>query len=73
MSKFNPTNTSIVYRSKNRCVVLQKSTIYYSLSNRDSNVEVMCESGYSPYGEECGEGSAHSTLYIRTNTLDEGN
>ena len=74
ISKFNPTNTSIVSTSKNGCVVLQKLTIYYSLSNKDSNVEVMCESGYSPYGkEECGEGSAHSTLYIRTNTFDEGN
>ena len=73
MSKLNPTNTSIVSTSKNGCVVLQKSTIYYSLSNRDSNVEIMCESGYSPYGGECGKGSAHSTLYIRTDTLDEGN
>lgn len=74
ISKFNPTNTIIVSTSKNGCVVLQKSTIYYSLSNKDSNVEVMCESGYSPYGEEeCGEGSAHSTLYLRTNTFDEGN
>ena len=67
-----PPQTSTVSTSRNGCVVLQKSTINFSLSNRDSDVEIMCESGYSIANKECGEGSAHSTLYIRTDTLDEG-
>ncbi|XP_078320150.1 uncharacterized protein LOC144621225 [Crassostrea virginica] len=67
-----PPQTSTVSTSRNGCVVLQKSTINYSLPSRDSDVEIMCESGYSIANKECGEGSAHSTLYIRTDTLDEG-
>ena len=53
-------------------MALQNSTIKYVLSHSDSDVEIMCESGYLASSEECGNGSAHSMLYIPSITPNKG-
>lgn len=55
MSLQEPPLTEIFSRSKNGCVVVQKSVIFYHVSQYDTLLDIMCESGYSDYGNECGE------------------
>lgn len=56
MSLQEPPLTEISLKSKNGCVVVQKSVIFYHVSPYDTLLDIMCESGYSDYGSECGGG-----------------
>lgn len=56
MSLQEPPLTEISSKSKNGCVVVQKSVIFYHVSPYDTLLDIMCESGYSDYGSECGGG-----------------
>uniref|UniRef100_K1PT93 Uncharacterized protein n=1 Tax=Magallana gigas TaxID=29159 RepID=K1PT93_MAGGI len=47
LSLQHPPLTSIVSRSKDGCSVVQKSVIFYHILQNDTDVDLMCESGYS--------------------------
>lgn len=55
MSLQDRSQTVITSRSKDGCRVVQKSAIFYHVSQNDTLLDIMCESGYPDYGYECGE------------------
>lgn len=65
-----PPQTRKLSSSRDRCMVLQESTINYSLSNRHSDIDIMCESGNLTFNDECRKRSAQSGLYIRMKTMN---
>ncbi|XP_062585770.1 uncharacterized protein LOC134247412 isoform X2 [Saccostrea cucullata] len=67
----DPPITSVVSSSRDGCINVQESTIFYHIMKSDAYLEIMCESGYDKYTRECGKGSANSTLFINTKTLIE--
>lgn len=63
LSLQNPPLTSIVSKSKDGCSVVQKSVIFYHILQNDTDVDLMCESGYS---STCGKSGINLTLSIPT-------
>uniref|UniRef100_A0A8W8M8G0 Ig-like domain-containing protein n=1 Tax=Magallana gigas TaxID=29159 RepID=A0A8W8M8G0_MAGGI len=63
LSLQHPPLTSIVSRSKDGCSVVQKSVIFYHILQNDTDVDLMCESGYSG---TCGKSGINLTISIPT-------
>lgn len=63
----NP-QTQIVSQREDGCTFIQKSEIFYYITNDDTDLEIMCEMGYSKYSKICGNGRFNSTLRIFTDT-----
>lgn len=64
--------TSLVSRSEDGCVLTQESKIFYHIERNDTDLEIMCESGYKTYRKECGIEGANATLYINTDMATGG-
>ncbi|XP_062585773.1 uncharacterized protein LOC134247413 isoform X2 [Saccostrea cucullata] len=64
-------NTVVVSSSKDGCINVQQSEIFYHILQSDEYLEIMCESGYNRYTSECGRGKANSTIFIKTKTSTE--
>lgn len=58
-----PPRTNVVKRSKDGCTVVQKSVLFYHVSQNDTALEIMCESGW---GYACGINGINATLNIPT-------
>ncbi|XP_062569641.1 uncharacterized protein LOC134231680 [Saccostrea cucullata] len=67
----DPPNIVPVSSSKDGCINVQQSEIFYHILQSDAYLEIMCESGYNEYTSECGKGSANSTIFINTKTSTE--
>ncbi|XP_056008116.1 uncharacterized protein LOC125665213 isoform X2 [Ostrea edulis] len=65
--------TSLVSRSEDGCVLTQESKIFYHIERNDTDLEIMCESGYKTYRKECGIEGANATLYINTDMATGAN
>jgi hypothetical protein len=61
--------TTLISRSKNGCKITQESKVFYHIERHDTDLEIMCESGYNKYRRECGIGSVNATLYINTDVV----
>lgn len=61
----NP-QTQIVSQSEDGCTFLQKSEIFYHITDEDNDPEIMCELGYNESSKICGKGRFNSTLQIPT-------
>uniref|UniRef100_A0A8W8MBX3 Ig-like domain-containing protein n=1 Tax=Magallana gigas TaxID=29159 RepID=A0A8W8MBX3_MAGGI len=59
----DPPRTNVEKSSTDGCTVVQKSVLFYRVSQNDTAVEVMCESGY---GYSCGREGINATISIRT-------
>lgn len=59
----DPPRASLFERSKDGCRVVQKSVIFYRISENDTNLEFMCESRYGPV---CGAQGINLTLSVPT-------
>nr|XP_022310212.1 uncharacterized protein LOC111115677 isoform X2 [Crassostrea virginica] len=59
----HPTS-SIVHRSKDGCTLTENSVIFYHITNRDTDLEIMCESGSHSY--YCGFSGLNSSISIPT-------
>lgn len=57
-------------KSKDGCTVVQKSVLFYHISQNDTVLEVICESGY---GHACGINGINATLSIQTTDTQPGN
>lgn len=57
-------------RSKDGCTVVQNSVLFYHISQNDSVLEAMCESGW---GYACGINGINETLRIPTTDTQPGN
>lgn len=66
----NP-QTQTVSQSEDGCTFLQKSEIFYHITDEDNDPEIMCELGYNEKSKICGKGRFNSTLQIPT-TLKGG-
>lgn len=66
----DPPRTNVVKRSKDGCTVVQNSVLFYHISQNDSALEVMCESGW---GYACGINGINATLRIPTTDTQPGN
>lgn len=62
----NP-QTQIVSQREDDCTFVQKSEIFYHITDDDNDPEFMCELGYNAYSKICGKGRFNSTLRIPTN------
>lgn len=62
----NP-QTQIVSQREDDCTFVQKSEIFYHITDDDNDPEFMCELGYNAYRKICGKGRFNSTLRIPTN------
>lgn len=62
----NP-QTQIVSQREHDCTFVQKSEIFYHITDDDNDPEFMCELGYNAYRKICGKGRFNSTLRIPTN------
>ncbi|XP_062599989.1 uncharacterized protein LOC134261569 isoform X2 [Saccostrea cucullata] len=63
--------TAVVSSSKDGCMPIQQSEIFYHIMQSDAYLEIMCESGYNKYTSECGKGTANSTIFLNTKTSTE--
>lgn len=59
----DPPRTNVVKRSIDGCTVVQNSVLFYHISQNDTALEVMCESGW---GYVCGINGINATLSIPT-------
>eukprot|EP00105_Crassostrea_gigas_P030012 XP_011452166.2 PREDICTED: uncharacterized protein LOC105345649 isoform X2 [Crassostrea gigas] len=59
----DPPLTDVVERSKDGCTVVQNSFLFYHVSQNDTALEIMCESGW---GYACGIHGINATLNIPT-------
>lgn len=57
-------------KSTDGCTVVQKSVLFYRVSQNDTALEIMCESGY---GHACGIKGVNATLSIPTINTQPGN
>lgn len=71
MALQDPPFTTTLSKSKDGCIIMQKSMTYYSVLG-SSYDQIMCESGYRDSSTICGNGSAYSILQIQTSDLEEG-
>lgn len=71
MALQDPPFTTTLSKSKDGCIIMQRSMTYYSVLG-SSNDQIMCESGYLQSSTICGNGSASSPLQIQTSDLEEG-
>lgn len=71
MALQDPPFTTTLSKSKDGCIIVQRSMTYYSVLG-SSDDQIMCESGYLESNTICGNGSAYSTLQIPTSDLEEG-
>lgn len=71
MALQDPPFTTTLSKSKDGCIIIQRSMTYYSVLG-SSDDQIMCESGYLQSSTICGNGSAYSTLQIPTSDLEEG-
>lgn len=62
----NP-QTQIVSQREDDCTFVQKSEIFYHITDDDNDPEFMCELGYNANSKICGKGRFNSTLQIPTN------
>lgn len=60
----------MVKRSKDGCTVVQNSVLFYHISQNDTALEVMCESGWD---SACGINGINATLRIPTTDTKPGN
>lgn len=56
----------IVSQSKDGCIFVQKSEIFYHITDEDNELEIMCELEYNEISKICGKGRFNSTLRIAT-------
>lgn len=70
MALQDPPFTTTLSKSKDGCIIMQRSMTYYSVLD-SSNDQIMCESGYLESNTICGNGSAYSTLQIPTSDLEQ--
>ncbi|XP_065929496.1 uncharacterized protein [Magallana gigas] len=68
LSLQHPPLTSIVSRIKDGCSVVQKSVIFYHILKNDTDLDLMCESGY---GGTCGKSGINYTISIPTANTNE--
>lgn len=71
MALQDPPFTTTLSKSKDGCIIIQRSMTYYSVLGSNDD-QIMCESGYLESNTICGNGSAYSTLKIQTSDLEEG-
>lgn len=57
-------------RSNDGCKIVQKSVIFHYISRRDTEVEIMCESGYD--ARMCGKSGINLTISIPTASTNNG-
>lgn len=72
MSLQDRSQTVITSRSKDGCRVVQKSAIFYHVSQNDTLLDIMCESGYPDYGYECGERGINLKFRIPITLIERG-
>lgn len=72
MSLQDRSQTVITSRSKDGCRVVQKSAIFYHVSQNDTLLDIMCESGYPDYGYECGERGINLQIRIPITLIERG-
>lgn len=72
MSLQDRSQTVITSRSKDGCRVIQKSVIFYHVSQNDTLLDIMCESGYPDYGYECGERGINLQIRIPITLIERG-
>lgn len=72
MSLQDRSQTVITSRSKDGCRVIQKSAIFYHVSQNDTLLDIMCESGYPDYGYECGERGINLQIRIPITLIERG-
>lgn len=70
MALQDPPFTATLSKSKDGCIIMQRSMTYYSVLG-SSDDQIMCESGYLESNTICGKGSAYSTLQIQTSDLEQ--
>lgn len=70
MALQDPPFTTTLSKSKDGCIIMQRSMTYYSVLG-SSDDQIMCESGYLQSNTICGNGSAYSTLQIPTSDLEQ--
>lgn len=58
--------TQIVSQSKDGCTFVQKSEIFYHITDEDNELEIMCELGYNENSKICDKGRFNTTLRIAT-------
>ncbi|XP_065928832.1 uncharacterized protein [Magallana gigas] len=63
--------TQIVSQSKDGCTFVQKSEIFYHITDEDNELEIMCELGYNENSKICDKGRFNSTLRIATELNDD--
>lgn len=68
----DPSHTEIKSRSKDGCSVVQKSVIFYRVSQNDTLLDIMCESGYSNNDNECGESGINLQFRIPISPIETG-
>ncbi|XP_065929165.1 uncharacterized protein [Magallana gigas] len=59
----DPPRTNVVERSKDGCTVVQNSVLFYHVTQNNTDLEIMCESGW---GSACGIEGINATLSIPT-------
>lgn len=72
MSLQDRSQTVITSRSKDGCRFVQKSAIFYHVSQNDTLLDIMCESGYPDYGYECGERGINLQIRIPITLIERG-
>lgn len=63
--------TQIVSQSKDGCTFVQKSEIFYHITDEDNELEIMCELGYNENSKICDKGRFNTTLRIATELNDD--
>lgn len=66
----DPPRTDVVKRSIDGCTVMQSSVLFYRVSQNDTALEIMCESGW---GYPCGAKGISAKLSIPTTDTQPGN
>ncbi|XP_065928833.1 uncharacterized protein [Magallana gigas] len=64
--------TQIVSQREDGCTYVQKSEIFYHITEEDNDLDIMCELEYIKNSKICGKGRFNSTLRISTHLKGDG-
>nr|XP_034308564.1 uncharacterized protein LOC117683474 [Crassostrea gigas] len=64
--------THIISQREDGCTFVQKSEIFYHITDEDNDLEIICELEYNEISKICGKGRFNSTLRISTHLKGDG-